>query len=516
MICSASSRIAALAMAFLGIAPAFSARAAGKLTFNKDIRPLLSDKCFFCHGPDPKKREAKLRLDERESAISHEAIIPGKPEASEMIKRILATDDDHMPPAKSKLSDFTPAEVAIFKQWISEGAEYEAHWAFIPLKDEGGMMQKQSIDTLVESGLKERGLKLQPEADATALIRRVSFDLTGLPPTPEEVNAFVADKSPDAYGRLVERLLGSEHYGERMAVDWLDLSRYADSYGFQVDKEREVWPWRDWVVKAFNNNLPYNDFITWQIAGDLLPGATDDQILATAFNRLHQQESEGGSVEEEYRVEYVCDRVQTFSTAFLGLTFECSRCHDHKFDPITQKDYYGLFALFQNIDEAGLYSYFTPSPPTPTLALMDQGTKDQMASLTAEVQKLEKQVIKLQKQPLAPAAGAPFTIPGEMARYSFDALDKNKLANSVKADQPATLKGENKIVPGHDGNAVEFTGDDAVDLTVGNFHRHDPFSVSLWLKTPDEKARAVVFHRSQAWTVAGSRGYELLIEEGRL
>ncbi|MDB6117726.1 MAG: Planctomycete cytochrome [Verrucomicrobiaceae bacterium] len=530
MICSASSRIAVLAMAFLGIAQAFSARAAAKLTFNKDIRPLLSDKCFFCHGPDPKKREAKLRLDERESAISHEAILPGKPEASEMIKRILATDDDHMPPAKSKLSDFTPAEVAILKQWIAEGAEYEAHWAFIPLKDEGGMSQKQSIDTLVESGLKERGLKLQPEADATTLIRRVSFDLTGLPPTPAEVNAFVAaSKTEDlktqdtrlegttsAYAKLVDRLLASEHYGERMAVDWLDLSRYADSYGFQVDREREVWPWRDWVVKAFNSNLPYNDFITWQIAGDLLPHATDDQILATAFNRLHQQESEGGSVEEEYRVEYVCDRVQTFSTAFLGLTFECSRCHDHKFDPITQKDYYGLFALFQNIDEAGLYSYFTQSPPTPTLALMDQGTKGQMAALTTEVHKLEKQAQARHKQPLTPAADAPFTIPGEMARYSFDALDKNKLANSVKADQPATLKGENKLVPGHEGNAVQFTGDDALDLPVGNFHRHDPFSVSLWLKTPDEKARAVLLHRSQARTDAGSRGYELLIEEGRL
>lgn len=508
------SRLAAFAFALLVTAPAFSVHAAGKLKFNRDIRPILSDKCFFCHGPDSKKREAKLRLDERESAVGKKAIIPGKPDESEMIKRILATDDDHMPPAASKLSDFTPAEVAVLKQWISEGAEYEAHWAFIPLKDEGGMMQKQTIDTLVASGLKDRGLQFQPEADAATLIRRVSFDLTGLPPTPEEVNAFVADKSPDAYPRLVDRLLASEHYGERMAVDWLDLSRYADSYGFQVDREREVWPWRDWVVKAFNNNLPYNDFITWQIAGDLLPNATDDQILATAFNRLHQQESEGGSVEEEYRVEYVCDRVQTFSTAFLGLTFECSRCHDHKFDPITQKDYYGLFALFQNIDEAGLYSYFTPSPPTPTLALMDQGTKDQAQSLNAAVQKLEQELQHLRQKPVASSVNA-LTIPGEVARYSFDALDKNKLANSVKADQPATLKGENKLVPGHDGNAVEFTGDDAVDLTVGNFHRHDPFSVSLWLKTPDEKARAVVFHRSQAWTDAGSRGYELLIEDGR-
>ncbi len=221
------------------------------------------------------------------------------------------------------------------------------------------------IDAFVQSELEKRGLHPQPEADRSTLIRRLSFDLTGLPPTPEEVEAFVKDTRPDAYERLVDHLLQSPRYGERMAVDWLDIARYADSYGFQVDREREVWPWRDWVIKSFNQNQPFDQFVTWQLAGDLLPHATDEQILATAFNRLHQQENEGGSVEEEYRVEYVCDRVQTFATAFLGLTFQCSRCHDHKFDPITQRDYYSLFAMFQNIDEAGLYSYYTPSATDP-------------------------------------------------------------------------------------------------------------------------------------------------------
>ena len=242
----------------LWLLPTLNAPAAGKLKFNRDIRPLLSDKCFFCHGPDAKKREAKLRLDERDSALDKQAVVPGKPDESEMIRRILATDDDHMPPAKSKLASFTPAEIATLKQWISEGAEFEAHWAFIPLKDDGGFVQKQSIDRLVSSALVERGLKLQPEADAATLIRRVSFDLTGLPPSPEEVSAFVADKTVGAYERMVDRLLASERYGERMAVDWLDVARYADSFGFQVDREREVWPWRDWVIKAFNTNLPYN------------------------------------------------------------------------------------------------------------------------------------------------------------------------------------------------------------------------------------------------------------------
>ncbi|MDZ4404842.1 DUF1553 domain-containing protein [Prosthecobacter sp.] len=498
--------------------------APAKVKFNRDVRPILSDKCFFCHGPDPKKREADLRLDERNAAVEAKAFVPGKAEVSEMIQRILSTDaDDHMPPAKSKLGDLTADEIAILKQWIDEGAEYEAHWAFISLKPEA--TKDQSIDKIVSTGLAERGLKLQPEATPETLIRRLSFDLTGLPPTPEEVTAFVTEHQFDpasSIQHLVTRLLASPQYGERMAVDWLDVARYADSYGFQVDREREVWPWRDWVVKAFNDNLPYDKFVTWQLAGDLLPNATDEQILATAFNRLHQQENEGGSVEEEYRVEYVADRVQTVATAFLGLTFECSRCHDHKYDPITQKDYYGLFSMLQNIDEAGLYSFFTPSPPTPAMMLMDQPAKDKMVALKAKVAALEK--------PNSPTQ--PDLSRDELAHFTFDELKGNKLADSLHAAPPpqpkkdakdkgppdpaAVLKGENKLVPGKIGNAIQFTGDDAVDTPLGNFQRHEPFSVSLWMQTPDVKDRAVVFHRSQAWTDAASRGYELLIEEGKL
>lgn len=482
-----------------------AAQAAGKLKFNRDVRPILSDKCFHCHGPDPKKREAKLRLDEREGALSKEAIVPGNAEASEMIKRILATDDDHMPPVKSKLGDLTQDEIAILKQWINEGAEYEAHWAFIPLKAD--KIKEQSIDKLVTKGLEEMGLRLQPAAAPETLIRRLSFDITGLPPTPEEVKAFASGGSVEA---LVDRLLASPHYGERMAVDWLDVSRYADSYGFQVDREREVWPWRDWVVKAFNENLPFDQFVTWQIAGDLLPNPTDDQRLATMFSRLHMQESEGGSVEEEYRVEYVCDRVQTFATAFLGLTFECARCHDHKFDPISQRDYFGLFGMFQNIDEAGLYSYFTPTPPTPAMMMTSMEQKTKLEQLRAAVEQAAR----------ALPATTSVTLDlkgGPVARFTFDTLEKgNKLANAMKADQPGTLKGENQLAPGREGKAIQFTGDDPVDLPLGNFHCYDPFSVSLWVKTPDVKDRAVVFHRSRAWTDAASRGYELLIEEGKL
>ena len=503
------------------------------MQFNRDVRPILSDKCFHCHGPDASHRKADLRLDIRDEAIKAGAIVPGDVVKSSAIERAFSSDPtDVMPPPESHRK-MTEAQKETLKRWVEQGAEYQNHWSFIPPKmpELTGKGGQSPIDELVTRSLQNRGLALQPQATPETLIRRLSFDLTGLPPTPQEVESFVnecRDGSSlvirdSSLNSLIDRLLASSHYGERMAVDWLDVSRYADSYGFQVDREREVWMWRDWVIKAFNENLPFDKFATWQIAGDLLPNPTDEQLLATAFNRLHQQESEGGSVEEEYRVEYVCDRVQTFATAFLGLSFECSRCHDHKFDPITQKDYYGLFAMFQNIDEAGLYSFFTPSPPTPTLALMDQPGKDKLASLRAKVRAVENESINLRasrqdaftqwfkNKPESPV------LPGELGRFPLDALEKgNKLANTVKADQTATLKGENALVPGVSGKAVQFTGDDPVDLPFGNFKRHEPFSVSLWVKTPDVKDRAVVFHRSRAWTDAASRGYELLIEEGKL
>ena len=538
-----AARHALIALA-LGLLVAPPARGAERLLYNRDIRPLLSDKCFFCHGPDAQKREAKLRLDVRESATAAGAIVPGKPEQSKLIARITTTDpDDHMPPAKAKLRSFTPAEVALLRQWIAEGAEYQAHWAFVapmpnpvpamtmevattgsaPATKPSAIPAPTAIDAFVWRELQRRGLRPQPEADRATLLRRVSFDLTGLPPTPEEIEAFARDTAPQAYERVVDRLLQSERYGERMAVDWLDVARYADSYGFQVDREREMWPWRDWVVRAFNQNLPFNQFITAQIAGDLLPNPTDEQILATAFSRLHQQETEGGSVEEEYRVEYVADRVQTFATAFLGLTFECARCHDHKFDPVTQKEYYGLFSFFQNIDEAGLYSYFTPSVPTPAHMMLEGAAKEKLAAVREKITAAERHGRELRA-----AGGATFAawlkarpaelkLPGELARYTFDTLEKgNKCTNALGGALAATLAGENKLVPGRLGNAVQFSGDDPVNLALGNFQRHEPFSVALWLRTPDVKDRAVIFHRSQAWTDAGSRGYELLLEDGRL
>ena len=532
-------RVANIGLAWTALSAWVATAAEPPMQFNKDIRPILSDKCFFCHGPDENKRKKGLRLDTREGAFKDKkTIVPGKPDESDLIRRVTTSDaDDHMPPAGSKIGSLTSLEVQTLRRWIAQGAPYEQHWAFIPLRPTSNPKVKtlrnqvarrkvplapsSPIDSLVWSRLAKQGLAPQPEADPATLIRRVSFDLTGLPPKPADVEAFIKDRSPKAYERLVDRLLKTPQFGERMAVDWLDISRYADSYGFQVDRDRDVWVWRDWVVRAFNQNLPFDKFITWQLAGDLLPNPTDDQILATAFNRLHQQESEGGSVEEEYRVEYVADRVQTFATAFLGLTFECARCHDHKYDPITQKEYYQFFSCFQNIDEAGLYSYFTMSPPTPAMMLLGESEKDRRKSLQQAVVEVENQTETLRHSKKDAFEGwlskrpEGIQIADEIGRFDFDILTKGTFANGM-ATNVATLTGENKLVPGRRGNAVVFTGDDPVNLAFGNFNNHDPFSVSLWIKTPDVKDRAVVFHRSRAWTDAASRGYELLLEDGKL
>jgi hypothetical protein len=517
-----------------------------RLSFNRDIRPILSENCFACHGPDNANRQAGLRLDVRERAIEElesgtRAIVPGDVAASELVARVVSDDPDLvMPPPQAKIGRLTTTQVETLKRWIAEGAVYEPHWAFVsPVKPavtaDGA---EHPLDRLVAEKLATRGLALEPEADRATLIRRATFDITGLPPTPEEVAAFVADGSPDAYEKLLDRLLASPRYGERMAADWLDLSRYSDSYGFQVDRERPMWWWRDWVVGAFNRNLPWNDFVTWQVAGDLLPNATDEQILATAFNRLHQQESEGGSVEEEYRVTYVNDRVTTFGTAFLGLTLECCRCHDHKFDPLSQREFYQLFAFFDDVDEAGLYSFFTPAVPTPKLRLLDDATRASLAKADERVGEEAAAVARIEGEARARVVewlagrGDPppvFTqvadagrLPGELLRYSFDERDKdgrfvNSAPDAVEGkDLRATSPGENTLAPGHAGQAIRLTGDHPVNTPVGNFRRSHPFTVAAWIQTPDVKERAVVWHRSRAWTDAASRGYELLIDKGHL
>jgi hypothetical protein len=530
------------AVAVLGILATAPSRAAEpaatkKIDFNYQIRPILSDKCFNCHGPDAGKRKAGLRLDTKDGAFAAlksggHAIVPKDVEESELVARINAEDEtDRMPP-RSLGRTLSSREIELLTRWVEQGAEWKDHWAFLapekapPPEVEHTAWPKNSIDRFVLGRLEAEGLAPSPEASKERMIRRVAFDLTGLPPTPAEIDAFLADPRSDAYEHLVDRLLESPRFGERMAVDWLDAARYADTFGYQADVYRAMWPWRDWVVKAFNDNLPFDRFITWQLAGDLLPNPTREQVLATAFNRNHRQTNEGGSIEEEWRTEYVADRTITFGATFLGLTLECSRCHNHKYDPITQKDFYSLFSFFNSIDESGLYSHFTSAVPTPTMVL---STDDQDRAIASAERKIEDAEADLER--LGPnrsrmfeawlrgvdrESNAPPIMTGQIGDFPLDEIKNLKVENLADPTKPGQAIEGPELVEGKFGKALKLSGENNVTLPLGNFDRFEPFSIGLWIRTPDRKDRAVVIHRSMAWTDAGSRGYEILIEDGKL
>jgi len=393
------------------------ARGEDKVIFNRDVRPIFSDTCFQCHGPDEAKRKAGLRLDTRETAVKPAesgatAIVPGHPEQSELVKRLTAKDpDDVMPPARLHKT-IKPEQIEAIKKWIAQGAEYQGHWAFLkperppvpPVADKAAVV-RNPIDNFILARLAKEGLHQSPEADRPTLIRRAALDLTGIPPTPQEVAAFVADQSPNAYEKVVDRLLASPRYGERMAVPWLDFARYADSNGFQSDASRQMWNWRDWVIKSFNRNEPFDQFTIDQLAGDLLPNATRDQIVATGFHRNARLNGEGGRIVEEWFAETVIDRVETTGLTWMGLTLGCCRCHDHKFDPITQKEFYQMFAFFNSGDETGVLDDFGGAAGTkrggnsrPVLDLPTPEEEAQMAKLEAAVQTAQQHVADAQKQ----------------------------------------------------------------------------------------------------------------------
>ncbi len=336
-----------------------------KVDYNFHIRPILSDRCFKCHGPDANQRKANLRLDTeaglyaalKENPTAH-VIVPGKPGASEAFVRISSADTSQlMPPPNSNLK-LSQYEIDLIEKWISQGAEYKKHWAFVPPQQpavpaSGDDWVKNPIDEFVLAKMTEKKLEPSNEADRERLLKRVYLDLIGLPPTLAQQDAFLNDASDAAYEKVVDELLASKHYGEKMAIQWLDVARYADTHGYQDDGLRTMWPWRDWVIHAFNQNYPYDKFISWQLAGDLMPNPTKEMLLATGFNRNHKITQEGGVIDEEYRIEYVTDRTNTFGKAFLALTFECAKCHDHKYDPISQKEYYSTFAFFNQVAEKG-------------------------------------------------------------------------------------------------------------------------------------------------------------------
>jgi hypothetical protein len=373
--------VLALAASAAGVVSAADAPLPKVIEFNRDIRPILSDNCFACHGPDKNKRTADLRLDTEGDAFAdrggHQAIAAGKPDNSELIRRVTADNAKvRMPPAKFGKT-LTPRQISLLRLWIEQGAKWQKHWSLIPPEaaPQPQVMHKEwprdPIDYCVLARLEHEGLTPSPEADRATLIRRVTLDLTGLPPTPAEVEAFLHDSYPQAYEKVVDRLLQSPRYGENLAWQWLDAARYSDTNGYQSDGVRSMWRWRDWVIDAFNHNMPFNEFTIEQLGGDLLPHATRDQVIATGFNRNHRTSAEGGIIDEEFRVAYVVDRVDTTANVWMGLTVGCARCHDHKYDPILQKEYYQLFAYFNNNvpDRGFVYNFGNQEPyvkaPTP-------------------------------------------------------------------------------------------------------------------------------------------------------
>jgi hypothetical protein len=505
------------------------------IEFNRDVRPILSDKCYTCHGPG--KQMANLRFDREESAkqalrSGGSAIVPKDPANSKMLQRVRSTNRaNRMPLGGEALSE---RDVAVLDRWIAQGAGWEKHWSFIPPKRpdiprvKESSLAKNAIDNFVLQRLDREGMKFSPEAERATLIRRVTLDLTGVPPTPAEVDAFVADKSPNAYEKVVDRLLKSSRYGERMAYPWLDAARYADTNGYQSDGERYMWRWRDWVIDAFNSNMPYDRFIVEQLAGDLLPNATLNQKIATGFNRNHRGNAEGGIVPEEYAAEYVIDRVDTTATAFLGMTFGCSRCHDHKYDPITQKDYYSLFAYFNNIPESGKARRIGNSPPFIKAPTQEQAA--QLKQLEARVtetaqdfQKLDSELVKTQlawessldkSKPLAwgPARGL-------VAHYSFDngLRAEVSLAPDGKLGELKAQDGDSQFATGRMGQAASFDGKRFIQTTdVTGFGSHgsydDKYTIAAWIY-PTAATGAIV---TKTQDVIEPHGHGLNLADGKI
>lgn len=527
-----------------------------KVEFNRDIRPILSDKCFVCHGPDSAKRKADLRLDQRDSAITRHgdsaAIVPGDASGSELIHRIASHDPDlQMPPPASTLK-LSATEVSLLKRWIDQGAQYQPHWAFIPPQASSPPATGQSagirnqIDSFIRHRLDQEGLIASGDADKTTLIRRISFDLTGLPPHPDDVAEFVADNAPDAFERLIDRLLASPRYGERMAANWLDAARFADTNGYQTDGPRFMWRWRDWVINAFNQNQPFDEFTIDQLAGDLLEeqSASDQlkrtsvtanaRLIATGFNRNHRGNAEGGIIPEEFRVEYVVDRVETTAAVWLGLTVGCARCHDHKYDPISQREFYQLFAFFNQVPEPGKYIRndnsmpYLPAP-TPdqqrTLTTLEQEREAANSDWQAMSAEVQAGVLRLAAQ--IQAAGKPLDwniAAGLDSHLAFEddvvfrpaAPASPPSVPGKAASQPFVWKGgEAKFVPGRVGRAVEFDGKRWIEsVDAGDFGEDESFAISCWVRPTGSGAMTILARMDHD---NSSRGYELRREaDGRL
>jgi hypothetical protein len=501
-----------------------------EVEFNRDIRPILSDKCFNCHGPDKAKRKAHLRLDTREGAFAdlggYHALVPGHLHKSELFRRITADDPaERMPPARSE-KRLTGREISLLRRWIEQGARWQKHWAFLPPKRPALPRVKERdwvrnpIDNFVAERLEREGRAPSPPADRTTLLRRVTLDLTGLPPSPAEVDAFLADTSPLAYEKVVNRLLASPRYGERMAVRWLEAARYADTNGYQTDGERTMWRWRDWVIAAYNRNLPFDRFTVEQLAGDQLPHATLEQKIATGFNRNHRGNAEGGIIPEEYAVEYVVDRVDTTATVWLGLTMGCARCHDHKYDPIRQKEFYQVFAFFNNVPERGKAVKFGNSPPMIPSPTADQ--QEQLRHLERRLADAEARFARL--GPELAAAQAVWEKAIAAARPIHWSLGRRPAVHYPLDGDPAEAGGRGWAAKFRDGapaygsgrvgKAADFDGRRFLDAgNVGDFGFTDRFSLAAWVYPQSPRGGTIVSRVTETGEI---EGYRMRLRAGKV
>ena len=534
----------------------FSSNASwGEIQYNRDVRPILAENCFKCHGPDPGARQAGLRLDTAEGAVANRdgrrAIVPTNPTMSELIARITHQDDARRMPPVDSGKQLSSGQIELLREWIANGATYEKHWSFtqpvrtplpnLPASAPTGW-PRNPIDHFVLDRLMHEGLRPSAEADRRTLIRRVTLDLTGLPPTLAEIESFLSDKGSNAYERLVRRLLKSPHYGERMTLEWLDGARYADTHGFNNDSARVMWRWRDWVIGAFNDNLSFDQFLTDQLAGDLIPNATLDQRIATGFNRNHGINSEGGIIGEEYRVEYVADRVRTSSMVFMGLTLECARCHDHKYDPITQRDYYRLFALFNNVAEAGedgRTANATPIMAAPTdaqqLRMKELETAMQLHA-AAMTQKRELLVAEsrsswLGKLRQTTDGWKPAYPKDPIVHLTFDGPNQNPFVDLARPEQAIEQIGQTTTVDGVEGTALRLDGESYLDIgrdiplrrpgaePDSSDADEKTFSIGVWI-FPDERQFASVAskfnYRAEKDSDEYGSGYGFRVEGERI
>ena len=508
-----------------------------EVSFNRDIRPILSSKCFFCHGPSEKSRKANLRLDLEEEAFKKRdgiaAFVANSLDESEAWHRVISDDPEEVMPPPEFKKELTKSEIKTIKAWIEQGAKWEGHWAFIPVKKTPEPVTdipnwvRNPIDSFVLQTHKDKGLSPSPEADRRTLIRRVYFDLTGLPPTPGEINDFLLDHSANAYEKVVDRLMNSNAYAERMTLVWMDASRYGDTSVFHDDGPRDMWPWRDWVLNAYKNNMPFDQFSIEQLAGDLLPEATEAQKIASGFNRNHATTDEGGVIAEEFRVEYVVDRVKTTGNVWMGLTMECAQCHDHKYDPISQEEYFKFYAFYNNNSDPGMQTRRGNTAPmieiiTPErkkqLDALAQQQEELLTKLDSRKKEMDSQFLKWAQEAASKLDENNSALePSDLvAHLPLDDFTDNKTVDLIRETNSCKLNGKAKIIgQAKFGGGIKIEGNGFLEVNnFGNLEHNQSFSYGAWVKIPKDNFGGAILAKMDEGN--DFRGYDLWMEGGKV